>query len=227
MAQQRSPPEPGRPVRVLKKATNPLQADVLLVGEGPGARVRKDTSGRPWWARATVARWPARKEARALRALEGTGVAPRLLAFDGADALEMEAVQGARLPKKRDPLQPGPDVFERLGRLLAAMRAAGVAHGDLRRANILWNPADGSVRFIDFGSAVTLGERPWPWRRALFGAVASIDRATLAKIERSYLDGGADGAEAHYPWFLKLGRALRQRLYRPLKRAFRGSRRSG
>jgi predicted Ser/Thr protein kinase len=217
-------PEPARAPdalgeRLLKKARNAFQADVSLLegasaGEAP--RVRKDISGRPAWARATGAGWSMRREAEALRALEGLNIAPRLLAWDGSRVLEMEFVAGERLPKRRDPVQPGPELFERLQTMLASMHQAGVAHGDLRRANIFWHPETGEARLIDFGAAWTLGDRPGWLKRLAFRLAARVDRATLEKLRRYYI--GEDAPDSHYPWFLRWGRALRQGLYRPAKR---------
>jgi hypothetical protein len=213
------PPADAATRRLLKKARNAMQADIWLLDEGSAApRVLKDASGRPWLCRALFLRWTLGREARALRALEGTDVAPRLLSWDGKGAMISEFVRGDRLPKlRKDVEQPPPELFDALAAMVERMGAAGVAHGDLRRANVLWDRASGSARFIDFESAVALGPNPWFARRWLFRALRASDIASVEKMRRGSQGDRGEAAD-HYPWPMRLGRWARRVVYKPFKR---------
>jgi hypothetical protein len=163
----------------------PLKRDLFgLVERGlwisaEGSRIpaiRRDTSGVPFLLRG-LARRLLRREARALRALEGLERVPRLLHLDRT-ALVRSWIEGR-------PLQQGgpPDAgwHARARRLLRSLHRRGIAHNDLaKEPNLLVTP-DGGAALIDFQLAVHR-ERRGAW----FRSMAREDLRHLLKHKRHY-----------------------------------------
>lgn len=163
-----------------------------------------------------------------MRHLEDLEGFPRVLGYPDAYTVEMSLLDAEPVPETKQ--QGGLDerYFEQLGEMLAAMHARGINHGDLRRKNLLRAPGDPSTpRIVDFTQCFRFhvpvrGLRAW-----LLGELVRVDRVTFVKLKRWYLGKGAiSSAEQEMldspPWHLVLGRALRQRIYRPLKHLFYG-----
>jgi len=207
-------------VAVIRRGQSSWQPDLYEVCLNERVMVWKDMSRRPWIFRRIFGA-VLRREARALQALGGFPGAPRLLGLAGRDGFVMERLEGQRLPHLKDNDLP-PAFFDALLRALRAMHAAGVAHGDLRRKNVLVEPgAPPRPRLIDFGTAIVLGPRPGPIRKALWRRARRIDLLHYAKLKEHYLPGSLTPEEkrwlAYAPWFYRLGRLYRARIHRPLK----------
>jgi RIO-like serine/threonine protein kinase len=147
-------------------------------GDGPGAtqHVERDTTSAAWWTR-WLARRLARREARALRALERVPCVPRLIAWDGA-RLRRTWIEG--MPMHRGPPRD-PRYFVAALRLLRRLHAAGVVHNDLaKEPNWLVTP-DGSAALVDFQLAARHRHRGW-----LFRSLAYDDLRHLLKHKRTY-----------------------------------------
>src|SRR3990172_9551284 len=114
--------------------------DVRLVEFDGKPAVLKDYAHSDPWFRRLVGPLSARREARALRQLEGAPGVPRLLATLGKDALLLEYIPGTSARElKRGAFRP--EFFERFYRLIADIHRRGVAHCDLRSTgNILLGP---------------------------------------------------------------------------------------
>lgn len=138
--------------------------------------VHRSLRGARWWTW-PLARWLAGREVRALRALEETDTAPRLLSWNGkvlvrtfVDGVPMQ--QADRLPRA---------YFRQARRLLFRMHRAGVAHNDLaKEPNWLVQP-DGTPALIDFQLA-------WVARRrgCLLRLMRREDLRHLLKHKRTY-----------------------------------------
>ena len=150
----------------------------ILLVEGPDGRfVRRDLGATPLWLR-LPAWWLARREARALAALDGMEATPRLLSWDG-HWLDRSYMEGAAMYQR----PPHGDLayFRAARRLLQRVHRQGIAHNDLaKEANWLVRE-DGSPGLIDFQLAV-LGNPRSRWMRLL----AREDLRHLLKHKRMY-----------------------------------------
>jgi len=158
-----------------------LKADsfgrILLVEGAQGRFVRRDLGATPLWLR-LPAWWLARREARALAALDGMAATPRLLGWDGR-WLDRSYMEGAAMYQR----PPHGDLayFRAARRLLQRVHRHGIAHNDLaKEANWLVRE-DGSPGLIDFQLAVCGNPRS-RWMRLL----AREDLRHLLKHKRMY-----------------------------------------
>jgi len=201
------------------------QADVCAY-EIEGRRfVVKDFRPRPWLIRRGWGRWVLRREWNRLERLQGIVGIPRLLGWVDGDAFAMEWIVGERLPHSRHGVLE-PPFFERLERLVAEMHARGVAHGDLRRKNVL---ADRDQRpyLIDFATAHLTGANFL--RRRLFERICRIDRLKIIELKADYCPNALTEDERRSledrPLSLRLGHFARKKLYRPFIKPSRWRRR--
>jgi predicted Ser/Thr protein kinase len=158
--------------------------EVLLVGlDGRQAILKDYTRSDPWFRR-LVGPLSVRREARALKQLQGVRGVPRLLGTIGRHALLLEFVPGeAARTLKRGAL--GPEFFERFYRLLEEIHRHGVAHCDLRsQGNILVGP-DGQPWMVDFTAHFRRGRRWNPAARWLYGKFCQADRVAVARLKKS------------------------------------------
>jgi predicted Ser/Thr protein kinase len=207
-----------RVIRELKRAQCPFSPDVYLVDLG-GDRlaVLKDYSGRGIFGR----RWGAlvlAREARALAALADVEGIPRLLARIGRTGVIEEFCPGTPLPRRGVHHHVAPEFFDRARELLREMHQRGVAHGDVRRKNILVSET-GQPLFIDFQTA-WFASRSF-LRRRLFGFVCRLDEWNLLKIKAASFPRSLSSEEnevlAAPPPLLRAGRFLRHVVYRKLR----------
>lgn len=214
----------ARCVACLHAARSVAQADLFELEWDGRAALVKDFSARPWivrrlWSRAILAR-----EVRALKHLQGIEGIPTLYALAGPEAFVMERLDAERLPHLRH--GPPPDGYwERARRLLDQMHERGVAHGDLRRKNLLVG-SNGEACLIDFATAIRRKNRGWGgWLHTqLFRRCRRIDQVTFARLKAYFAPDGLDAEERHWlasePWYLIVGRFLKKRVYRLTKRRF-------
>lgn len=94
-------------------------------------------------------------EARLLREARNAGV-PTPLVYDvdlaeNACILTMELINGEQVKRllNRMPLVQARRMAPRIGRMVGALHAGGIIHGDLTTSNMLWS--GGLMYFIDFG----------------------------------------------------------------------------
>ena len=124
-------------------------------------------------------------------------------------------LQKARYNKKTIPSK---EFFHNFATLIKEMHDLGVCHGDIRRANILRSPDD-KVLLIDWATAVISRKKGGSILSGMiFNIVRRSDLFSLASITHTYysniLDDELQYALEHPPWYLRLGRFLRRRLYR-------------
>lgn len=148
-----------------------------LMRDAAGVFVRRDLSHVPWWLR-LPAWYLARREARALRRIEGLAAMPQLLAWDG-HVLDRSYLDGAAMYQR--PPHGDQMYFRGARRLLQTLHRRGVAHNDLAKEANWLVLADGAPGIIDFQLA-TLGNPRARWMRLL----AREDLRHLLKHKRTY-----------------------------------------
>lgn len=199
-----------------------VQPDVF-VAQGAGERVLvKDYTPRPLLVRLLFGRKVLRHEHKMLVKLDGTQGIPRAFGMPEPDVLLMEFIEGHDLRDGAETEDRSPLSLQFFGRLQTAvtqMHARGVSHGDIRRQNIL-RGTDGAAYLIDFATAVsTTGRCGW-LRRWLFRACRKSDIYAVLKLKRRYFPDSLSEEETRLleraPWYLKLGRFMRKRVYRSL-----------
>ncbi len=157
-----------------------LFGSVFREDRASGPVVVRDLSSARWWLR-PLARHLARREARALKRLEGlAGQVPRLLSWNGT-RLERTWLDGRPMQAARP---ADPEFFAQSLRLLRRIHAAGVIHNDLaKEPNWLVGP-EGQPRVVDFQLA-------WaPTRRgSLFRLLGREDLRHALKHRRTYAAG--------------------------------------
>jgi tRNA A-37 threonylcarbamoyl transferase component Bud32 len=168
---------------MLHEARNWSKADVYLAEWPPQSGrqvVVKDFKKRALWFRIGAGRYFLRREWHALRALDGTPGVPRAIAKPDADSLVVEYVRG-------EPLSEMPDrglddaTMERIEKLVHALHARGVTHGDLHHENILLDE-DGKVALLDWATAHVFDRRnkTQGW---VFEEWQALDLRAVAKIK--------------------------------------------
>jgi hypothetical protein len=190
-----------------------LKADsfgrIALMQDARGRFVRRDLRHVPWWLRAP-AWWLARREARALRAIEGMDAVPQLLRWDGR-VLDRSYLEGAALYQR----PPHGDVawFRAARRLLQALHRRGLAHNDLAKEANWLVLADGRPALVDFQLA-SVGDPRSRWLRLL----AREDLRHLLKHKRTYCPQALTPVERH---LLKRHSWLRDAWFRTGKPLYR------
>jgi len=172
-----SSPPVAREVVVASAPAASVAAVSFVSSEAGAVFVRRDLTASPWWLR-LPARYLARREAQALRRIDGMPATPRLLRWDGT-WLDRSFLDGQAMYLR----PPRGDVayFRAARRLLQQLHRRGVAHNDLaKEANWLVRE-DGSPALIDFQLAVRGNPRS-RWMRLL----AREDLRHLLKHKRMY-----------------------------------------
>lgn len=140
--------------RVIAESERPAvrghQGD-LHVGEVDGHRIFvKAATGNP--LAASIRRWMLRREYDAYRRLEGIPGIPRCFGFYDGRYLVIEAIDGRSL---RDAvIHDRGKFFAQLFRIVDAMHARGVAHGDLMRKDNILVDSTGHPALVDFGASI-------------------------------------------------------------------------
>lgn len=158
-----------------------LKADsfgrIALMRDEGGVFVRRDLRHVPLWLR-LPAWWLARREANALRRIDGMPATPQLLRWDGR-VLDRSYMAGAAMYQR--PPRGDAAYFREARRLLQALHRRGVAHNDLAKEANWLVLADGAPALIDFQLAVRGAPRS-RWMRLL----AREDLRHLLKHKRTY-----------------------------------------
>ena len=154
--------------------------------EGP--RVPRGTRGlavavKTSAGRGLVARWLLRREARIFAALPRLDCVPRVLEAR-PDRVVTEWVDGTELfDLRREGFTAAQAAA--LERAVAELHAAGFAHGDLGRHDVIFR-ADGGVTFVDFATGIGPGCPPVLWR-VLLPLWQRTDRGRVARLNRRYV----------------------------------------
>lgn len=150
---------------------------LALDDAGRPLRVCRDTRLARSWA-APLARWLARREARALARLAGLDAIPQLMAYR-AGLLTRTWIDGAPMQRAR-PADPA--YYRAALHLLRRLHARRVVHNDLAKEPNWLVTTTGKPALVDFQLA-------WTARRRgrLFRALAYDDLRHLLKHKRSYV----------------------------------------
>jgi serine/threonine protein kinase len=174
----------ARAVRVFRQGGG-SRPEVVLVREGAQEAVLKDYSRSDPAFRRYIGPLLVRREAQALRLLDGLPGVPRLIAVVNREALLIEHIDA---PSARD-LKPGafaPEFFQRFYALIDAMHARGVAHCDLRSTGNILMTREGQPVFVDFVAYMKRGSWWNPLTRWLFGKFCEADRVAVARLKKTH-----------------------------------------
>lgn len=204
------------PVAVLKRD----HFSTIIQGHAPGdpavKRLLRDLTGLPWWTRG-LARWLARREARALAAVQGIEGVPVLIRADRNGILRGWA-EG--LPLNLHPPRD-PAWYRDARAILRALRRRGVSHNDLAKPQNWLHRPGGRAGVIDFQLA-QVHRRPGRLARLL----AREDLRHLLKQKRRYAPDLLTASErrmlARRSWPAALWRATGKRVYRFVTRRLIG-----
>jgi len=140
----------------------------------------KDFSKLPPLFRFFIAPVLVKREVKALQHLDGTPGIPRFLGQIDRLSFAIEFIEGRPISGIHKGEMP-PEVFGRMAKVVAAMHARGVAHGDLkRRSNLLLTPQN-EVFIIDFAASIVARG---PISRKLMRAVAEVDDKSLPRLKK-------------------------------------------
>lgn len=209
-------PPPTRDARrqMLKRGTRFLEPDVYVARVDGRKAVFKDYRRYRWTPLSPLARLLVRREARILDRLSGWGYAPALLGTIGGLVLGMEFIDGHVLG--RDVAMASDEVFRRLKSAVATLHAAGIAHNDLHRSNIL--VVGGMPMVVDFASALRMPR--WLAHSALGRQLRRSDLANVLKLQSRLAGTPLSAAEAAVlaePRWVRSIRGAWKRLYRGSK----------
>jgi predicted Ser/Thr protein kinase len=155
--------------------------DVLRVRRGDSEAILKDQGGCDAAFARTIGPLLARREARALRMLEGLRGVPTLLGQPDRRSVLMEYIPARPITAASH--GDWAAFFAELECLLDAMHDLGVAHGDLRSPDNTLVRDTGEPVLVDFVASVH-GGRSWnPLARWVFKMFCRVDRKAVVKLK--------------------------------------------
>lgn len=168
----------------------PAQDPALVGGDRNATKAhvfREERDGRPVAVKTSagrgfVARWLLRRESRIFAAMPRLDCVPRVLEAR-PDRVVTEWVDGTELFDLRFAGFTAAQASA-LERAVAELHAAGFAHGDLGRHDVIFR-GDGGVSLIDFATGIGPGCPPVLWR-LLLPLWRRTDRARVARLVRRY-----------------------------------------
>ena len=153
-----------------------------------------------------------RREQQVYERLENVPGIPRSYGLVDDHYLVLEAIDGPSLRDHEPHLEDRERFFAHLFDTIAAMHAAGVAHGDLKRKdNVLVGPAERPY-IIDFGVATLKKHPPRTWNNMRFAWFAQLDVNAWLKLKyrRNMSDLSPEDAELYRPlWLERIARWIR------------------
>jgi predicted Ser/Thr protein kinase len=212
--------------KLLRKATSWGNTDTYVLRTNNGTEYLLKTFARqPKLIRIFLGGISIKNEYNTLKFLESNGFqhAPRAYKLLPKGSILMEFISdGAQLGKSEKYLSDDYPSVEFFHALIAAMRdlhEMGVSHGDFRRANILRKTGEVPI-LIDWATAIVKyrDRKRFFWRWPLYQMMVKSDQYSLASITESYypelINSQLQGFLTNLPWYLRLGRFLRQKFYR-------------
>lgn len=180
---------------------------ISLIDDGEQRRIIRNTGDASPFLRG-IARWVARREAKAMRRLEGLAGVPVFLRNE-ANVFERSFLDGATM---RDAKPRHAEYFHHAARLLRQMHRHGVAHNDLAKEENWLVLQNGEPAVVDFQLA-WLGNPESRWFRLL----AFEDLRHLLKHKRTYCAERLTAVEkrvlARRSWLSRLWRASGKKVY--------------
>ncbi|MGN0866783.1 MAG: RIO1 family regulatory kinase/ATPase [Oligosphaeraceae bacterium] len=217
---------------LVRGSTSCATGAVYLWRQGEERFLVKTFWSNGWFSRRFFGRRGIANEWRILCALRNAGFscAPSPYARIGDHTIVMEFIDGKKLESlhhyaNRGETPPSPAVYRSLREELERLHEAGFVHGDFRRANVMVASQGERVRIIDWATGMEISDAEHFLYRQLHGS----DNYSLVKILKDAapeLVSPEELQENAPGFFLRLGRFLRQRVYRgyikPLFRRGRG-----
>jgi hypothetical protein len=199
--------------QLIKRGRTWFSPDVWRVSQGQEQLILKDYRTRPLLGR-FWGRWVIAREQAVLRKLQGIAGVPQWRGTVGPYGFLMTELSGEPLPRRGLRARTGPEFFDACRRLLEAIHARGIAHGDIRRKNFLLTP-EGTPALIDYQTA-WLDGKGW-LRHRIFVFLAKVDHWNLVRMKMKSFPHALTNEEsellAHPPLLLQLGRFMRQKVY--------------
>ncbi len=162
------------------------RAEILLV-EVNGVRAAvKDYRSRDRRYRATIGRWLISREAAMYGYLNGVPGIPAFYHHIDRYALAVEYIEGKNCSQCA-PGELGPEFFDALREIVAALHARGVAHCDLKKDTNIIVDDHGRPHVIDLAAALRRHGGPLPMRplmRWLWPRFAKDDIKAISKLKR-------------------------------------------
>ncbi len=220
--------------KLLRGATSWGNCDVYTVEIGSKTYLVKTFANHNWFVRKVLGDYAIANEAKILQKLrqEGITVGPECYAVLEKNTIVEEFLAGYETLKSRKVYKendfPSQEVFSRIGDEIRRAHQLGFAHGDVRRNNILYDN-DGNIRIIDWATGSYIHDAGWFGRWLHRHQVESDNYSTAKLIGNYYPDMlTEEQVKALQPsWLLRLGRWMRQHLYRHgIKRCIRFFKRS-
>lgn len=185
----------------------------------------KSLQNRPFWIRLLYGQSALRKEDANLRMLQEEGIRvpyPYGMADDN-NLLEEYLASGKVLQSERhytEETKPSREFFTKLINMVFTMHDGHVCHGDFHRANIMIL-GEGEPCLLDVATARKITDESSWLDRLLFGIFKRADEFSLARIVQSYypdmIDNRLKELLEREPWYLKIARWFRHRIYRRVR----------
>lgn len=159
------------------------QSSVYLINVDGARAAVKDFSASPRAFRRWVAPFLVRREVAVLKHLQGVPGVPKYFGRIDRLAFVMEYIEGTPIANFKTG-ELSPQVFETIQKVINAIHARGVSHGDLkRRSNLILTPT-GEVYVVDFAAAI-IGDQPLhPVRNWLQREVARVDDKSVPRLKK-------------------------------------------
>lgn len=224
----------------LHKGRSVAQADIFLLEIEGKEYVLKDIINRPRLIKETFGKRLIEREWRVYKQLQGITGIPKIYKKIDPSAFVMEYIPGMRISRRRHSGME-PEFFVKLKNIVREMHERGVTHGDIRRKNIMITP-DNEPYIIDFAGAFRVKERFSPearknapffkrplyavlyyFQKMFFKRLVKVDNVTILKMHHYLNPDSLSEKERHklenIPWYLKVGRFLKKKVYRKIKHA--------
>lgn len=151
--------------------------------------------------------WHLDREEAAYRRLAGLPGTAAFLERVDRQAILLSCVAGRPLARFEPGALPA-RFFDDLERLLEAVHARGVAHGDLHRHDVLVTD-EGRPCVVDFSTALCAPPGADPVLGFVFRQMRRADRRAAAKLRRRFMPA-ASGAVPERPALYRIGAHLRR-----------------
>ena len=181
-----------RPTRRLR-GRNFTKADILVYRHDGIDIAVKDYTARPWLIRNILGRWSIRRETAAYEAAGDIAGLPEFLGRLGPYTLAVRWIEARQLKLLGGTVDSR--AFDRVGEILEALHARGVAIADLHHRNVLFD-RNGEPFLVDLATAWIAGAGAGRFRRTIFVRFREADRVALARLRARAAGRDPDAAVA-------------------------------